>query len=71
MLIFGDDLVAVDATAARLMKVNPNKVKYLAQAGEFLGNLDEEKILQLGENLDSLQQDFRVIRSLQYLKNFI
>jgi len=69
VLIFGDDFVAVDATAARLMKINPRKVKYLAQAGEFLGNPEAEKILHMGENLDAFQQDFRVIRSFQHLKS--
>ncbi len=69
VLIFGNDLVAVDATAARLMQVNPNKVKYLAEAGDFLGNLDEKKILQVGENLGPLKQDFRVISSFQRLKS--
>ena len=69
-LILGDDLVAVDATAARLMQINPEKIKYLAQAGEFLGNLDEEKILQIGESPASFQEDFKVIRSFQHLKTF-
>ncbi len=69
-LILGDDLVAVDATAARLMQINPEKIKYLAQAGEFLGNLDEEKILQMGESPASFQEDFKVIRSFQHLKTF-
>src|SRR5262249_11302837 len=34
VLVFGSDLVAVDATAARLMKVEPRKIEYLNQAGE-------------------------------------
>lgn len=70
VLIFGDDLVAVDATAARLMKLEPQKIKYLAQAGEFLGNLAREQIVQLGESLDSMQQDFQVIDDFKDLKFF-
>jgi uncharacterized protein (DUF362 family) len=68
VLIFGDDFVAVDATAARLMTLEPQKIDYLAKAGEFLGNLDQEKIQQVGERLDKLQQDFAVIDDFHKLK---
>lgn len=68
VLIFGDDLVAVDATAARLMKIEPQKIDYLAKAGEFLGNLNQEKIQQIGERLENVQQDFAVIEDFQKLK---
>ena len=68
VLIFGDDLVAVDATAARLMKIEPQKIDYLAKAGEFLGNLNQEKIQQIGERLEKFQQDFAVIEDFQNLK---
>jgi uncharacterized protein (DUF362 family) len=60
-LIFGDDLVAVDATAARLMSIEPGKIKYLEHAGRFLGNFEHERIAQVGESLESLRQQFRVI----------
>ena len=68
VLLFGDDLVAVDATAARLMKIEPRKVKYLEQAGDFLGNLAYEKIEQIGESIDRYQQDFRVIDAFADIK---
>ena len=68
VLIFGEDLVAVDATAARLMKIEPKKIKYLAEAGEFLGNVNYESIEQIGESLERLQKDFRVIEEFQDLK---
>jgi uncharacterized protein (DUF362 family) len=68
VLIFGDDLVAVDATAARLMTIEPQKIDYLEKAGEFLGNLDQEKIQQIGEPIDKLRQDFAVIEDFQKLK---
>ncbi|HKY09147.1 MAG TPA: DUF362 domain-containing protein [Candidatus Binatia bacterium] len=68
VLIFGDDLVAVDATAARLMTLEPQKIDYLAKAAEFLGNLDQEKIHQVGERIDALRQDFAVIEDFQKLK---
>ena len=71
VLIFGNDLVAVDATAARLMKIEPRKVKYLDLAGEFLGNIGYEQIEQIGENLHPYQQDFRVIDNFAYLKKLV
>ena len=71
VLIFGPDLVAVDATAARLMTIEPRQIKYLTHAAEFLGNLGHEEIEQIGEKLDSHQKDFRVIDKFAYLKKLI
>jgi uncharacterized protein (DUF362 family) len=68
VLILGSDLVAVDATAARLMKIEPHQVKYLEMAGTFLGNLERDKIEQIGEPLARHQQDFRVLDDFAYLK---
>ena len=68
VLIFGDDFVSVDASAARLMKLEPRKVNHLAKADEFLGNLANDKIEQIGEKLEGLEQDFEVIDSLKDLK---
>jgi uncharacterized protein (DUF362 family) len=68
VLIFGNDPVAVDATAARLMQIDPTKVPYLAKADQFLGNITPEKIHQIGERLERFQQDFRVIPFFQHLK---
>lgn len=69
VLIFGNDLVAVDATAARVMKIEPRKIRYLEMAGEFLGNLAIDRIEQIGEHLEKFQQDFRVIQEFQELKS--
>jgi uncharacterized protein (DUF362 family) len=68
VLVLGDDLVAVDATAARLMGVAPQKVKYIEQAGRFLGNADPERVVQAGEPVERLRKEFRVIESFQYLR---
>ncbi|HMA82069.1 MAG TPA: DUF362 domain-containing protein, partial [Candidatus Binatia bacterium] len=68
VLIFGDDLVAVDASAARVMRIDPQKIRYLAKAGEFLGNLAAERIEQIGERLESVRQDFQVIDDFKNLK---
>jgi uncharacterized protein (DUF362 family) len=68
VLILGEDLVAVDATAARLMKIEPRKIEYLEIADRFLGNIRNERIEQLGEPLEQFQQDYRVIENFQALK---
>jgi len=69
-LVFSDDLVAADATAARLMTIDPRGIRYLVEAGRFLGNVAEERIDQLGEPIDRLRQDFRVLPAFRALKRF-
>jgi uncharacterized protein (DUF362 family) len=69
-LVMGDDPVAVDATAARLMTIDPRQVRYLAEAGRFLGHVDEQHIDQIGEAIDRLRQDFRVLPMFRALKSF-
>jgi uncharacterized protein (DUF362 family) len=71
VLILGDDLVAVDATAARLMMIEPRQVKYLNLSGEFLGNLERSKIEQIGEDLERHKQDFTVLEKFSYLKKIV
>jgi len=71
VLIIGDDPVAVDATSARLMRLEPRKIRYLEKAGEFLGNIAYERIEQIGEKLERFEQDYRVIESFQYLKTLV
>jgi uncharacterized protein (DUF362 family) len=68
VLLMGDDLVAVDATATRLMQIEPQKIPYLAQAGRFLGNVAPEQIVHLGEDPARFQQDFQVLPAFQHLK---
>jgi uncharacterized protein (DUF362 family) len=71
VLVLGDDLVAVDATAARLMTIEPRQVKYLNLSGEFLGNLERSKIEQIGEDVERYRQDFTVIEQFSYLKKIV
>jgi uncharacterized protein (DUF362 family) len=44
------DLVAADATCARVLGFDPTKIPYLEAAGRFLGNLEERRIEQRGES---------------------
>ena len=68
VLVFGDDPVAVDATCARLMRVDPTRVGYLAEAARFLGNAEAERVEQIGERLEAHAQDFRVIDRFRSIK---
>lgn len=68
VLVFGEDPVAVDATAARLMGVEPGRVWYLIQANRFLGNIDDMRIDQLGEDPVRFAQDYALIESMENLR---
>ena len=46
-IILADDPVAADATCARLMGFDPEKIDHIASAGRFLGNIDDSRIQQL------------------------
>jgi uncharacterized protein (DUF362 family) len=68
VLVFGVDPVAVDATATRLMGIEPQHIWYLAQADRFLGNIADDHIEQRGEALESLAQDYALIEPMQRLR---
>jgi uncharacterized protein (DUF362 family) len=68
VLVFGDDPVAVDATCARLMQVDPARVGYLAEAARFLGNTEVDRIEQRGERIETYAQDFRLIEDFRGIK---
>jgi uncharacterized protein (DUF362 family) len=67
-LILGDDPVAVDATAARVMELRPEKIKHVEAAGTLLGHVDADKIQQLGETIESTRTDFAVLDQFKELK---
>lgn len=58
LLVFGADPVAVDATAARLMGLEPYRLWYLAQADLFLGNAAIDRIDQRGEAVGRFAQQY-------------
>jgi uncharacterized protein (DUF362 family) len=68
LLVFGTDLVAVDATCARLMTIDPWRVGYLETAAEFLGNVEEERVDMLGESINSMRQDYALLDRFRNLK---
>jgi uncharacterized protein (DUF362 family) len=66
-LAMGRDLVAVDATCARIIGFNPDRLPYLAKAGRFLGNIRETRIDQRGEDPRRYRTRFEIIDSLKPL----
>jgi len=68
VLVLGADPVAVDATGARLMSIDPWKVGYLAAVDAFLGNVGDDRIEQRAEPLSAFQADFAVIENFAGIK---
>jgi uncharacterized protein (DUF362 family) len=64
----GSDPVAVDATCARVIGLDPEKIDYLKPAAEFLGNLDARRIEQRGELPDRYATQFDVVSALEHLR---
>jgi uncharacterized protein (DUF362 family) len=58
VLLMGTDVVAVDATCARVMGFDPARIRYLGEAGQFLGNIAESRIEMRGERLERFAASF-------------
>jgi uncharacterized protein (DUF362 family) len=67
-LAMGTDLVAVDATCARMIGLDPRKMPYLSVASRFLGNVDEAKTAQVGENPSRYRAEFDLIPAVRRLR---
>src|SRR5207244_5713811 len=62
VLVMGADLVAVDATCCRLMKLDPGRIGYLVMgAQKRLGHLAEAKVRQLGETIEGRARPFDTV----------
>lgn len=67
-LVMGTDLVAVDATCCRLMKLDPERMGYLILGHQKrLGHLRAAEIEQTGETIESLAQPFDTVKHLREL----
>ncbi len=69
VVVFGPDPVAVDATAARLMGMEPLRLRYLAEANRFMGNAPYDLIDQRGESLVRFAQDYELIAEMEFLRS--
>jgi uncharacterized protein (DUF362 family) len=59
VVVVSRDGVAADVTGARLMGMEPERVRYLMEAGRFLGQARSELIEQRGEDPARLTTPFR------------
>lgn len=64
VLIMGRNLPAADATGARIMGINPDRIKHLAKADGYLGPIREDWIVQRGESIASVQTEFQLIERI-------
>ncbi len=66
LIVMGHDLVAVDSTCCRLMRIDPEKINYLLIGeGKKLGRMKEAEIAQLGAKIADLAQPFAQVEHLQ------
>lgn len=64
VLVVGTNLPAVDASAARVMGIEPARIPYLADAAGWLGPIAEEAIHQVGETLASVRTPFALVEKI-------
>ncbi len=65
VLVMGTNLTSVDATASRLMGIDPRRIGYLAAASGRLGPIAERHIEQRGEPIAALAQPFQLMARLE------
>ena len=68
VIVMGDNLSAVDATATRIMGIHPENIEYLRFLLPFDGTINEARIRQLGESIYDVQQDFEVVPHIEFVK---
>lgn len=61
LILVGNCLPAVDATAARVIGLEPNYIEYLALASPGLGPLADARIEQRGESWQSVASPFKIL----------
>jgi uncharacterized protein (DUF362 family) len=64
----GADPVAVDATCARVIGLDPEKIEYLKPAARFLGIIDASRIEHRGEPVTRYATRFDVVPALESLR---
>jgi uncharacterized protein (DUF362 family) len=64
----GSDPVAIDATCARVIGLDPAKIEYLKAAARFLGIIDGSRIEQRGEPPARYATQFDVVPALEFLR---
>jgi uncharacterized protein (DUF362 family) len=69
VIVAGRDPVAVDATCCRIMKIDPEKMRYVQlAAGVSNSPVAEAQIHQLGESVQNVATEFQVLHQFQHLR---
>lgn len=68
LLLFGTDPVATDSTAALSMRLDPDAIEHIHEAGRFLGQADLERVHQVGEDPEAHATPFAVIPGFEHLR---
>ena len=69
-IVLADDPVAADATCARLMGLEPDRIAHIYEGSRFIGNGSPSLIDQVGDTVDTPATPFRVVPEFQYLRAF-
>lgn len=67
-LAMGTDPVAVDATCARIMGLEPKRIPYLRDAARYLGNAAEDRINQRGDPPARFACRFDIVKHLKWMQ---
>ncbi len=67
-IVLADDPVAADATCARLMGLEPDKIAHIRAGAQFLGNSSVAMIDQLAETVCFPEIPFQMVPEFEYLR---
>src|SRR5664279_3507346 len=68
-IVLSNDPVAADATCARLMGFEPDRITHIREGSKFLGNSVPERLDQVGETVNAPATPFEVVPEFQHLRS--
>jgi len=66
-IVLADDPVAADATCARLMGFEPERITHIREGARFLGNASPTLVDQVGEVVNAPATPFQLVPEFRYL----
>lgn len=66
-IVLADDPIAADATCARLMGFEPERITHIREGARFLGNFSPTLVDQVGESLTAPATPFDVVPEFRHL----
>ncbi|HVI09226.1 MAG TPA: hypothetical protein VND65_13130, partial [Candidatus Binatia bacterium] len=67
-IVLANDPVAADATCARLMGFEPDRIAHIRAGAQFLGNSSTAKLDQLAEMVRPPEIPFHTVPEFEYLR---